>query len=124
MTNNISICSMNTRGLASKIKQCDVFDWLKREKTLYLLLTRQDWSSEIIYSSFSSESRRVTVAFRPSIDYTIQDINKDTSGNVMIIELEIYKFHVILLVLYGPNTDCPHFYDHIKDVLLDKENLH
>ena len=41
----------------------------------------------------------------------------------MIIELEINKFHVILVVLYGPNTDCPHLYDNIKDLLLAKENL-
>ena len=62
------------------------------------------------------------VAFGPRIDYTITVINKDPSGKFLIIELQINKFHLILVVLYGQNTDCPKFQDNIKDLLTNKEN--
>ena len=69
MCKNLTIGSMNVRGLANKQKRFDVFQLLKRKKnTIYclqevnvdykiILAHELDWDGKIIYSSVSSAAR-------------------------------------------------------------------
>ena len=41
---------------------------------------------------------------------SINSVNRDPDGRFLILDVAINGFHVILVNLYGPNSDEPEFY--------------
>ena len=44
-----------------------------------------------------------------SLDYKVLPIEKDDSGYYLVLDLEICSVQILLVVIYGPNNDCPEF---------------
>ena len=134
MKRQITISSMNVRGLTDAVKRKDVFNWLKDKRySIYCLQDihvgeknlkcfKEDWGAEVITSVNSSESRGIAILFAKKLDYEIVDVEEIERGNALVqLHTGELKFH--LCVLYGPNTDYPDFYIKLKNRLLQKENI-
>ena len=135
MKSQITISSMNVRGLTDTVKRKDVFNWLKIKRySIYCLQDihvgeknlkcfKEDWGAEVITSVNSSESRGIAILFAKNLDYEIVEVEEIESGNALVVQLHTgdLKFH--LCVLYGPNIDSPDFYINLKNRLLQKENI-
>ena len=80
-------------------------------------IVRAEWGYEAIFSSFSSQSRGVAILFKNNFEYNILNSYNDTSGNYLILDLEIDKRRMTLVNLYGPNTDEPNFYDKLHQLI-------
>ena len=126
---------MNVRGLTDCTKRLDVFNWFKGKKYSILCLLdihvgeknfnsfEKDWGSEVIISVKSSESRGVAILFMKDLDYKVLDIEKDSSGNLLLVRLRIGELEFHLCVIYGPNTDSLEFYTNLMNRLMLKENI-
>ena len=139
MDNQISIFSMNCRGLADKRKRRDVFDYLRNKKcNIYCLqdihidkkLERYvlaEWGLEGVICGFTSNARGVAILFDSrSFEFKKLKVKKDfDNGNFIMIEIETPYLSFVLINVYGPNTDNPDFYNSICNnvVQFDTENL-
>ena len=127
---NVKICSMNVRGLGNEEKRRDVFNWLKKKNhAIYCLQDIhvgdknktafcKDWGSEVILSAVSTESRGVAILFNENLDYKLLSVDRDDRGNLLVLELELQLEKLLLVVIYGPNSDNPVFHNDLKQRLL------
>ncbi len=109
MKSEISIVSLNVRGINDVNKRNSVYTWLKENKYDVCLLqetfctnvTRskydKTWKGESIHSlSNSSHSRGVSVLLNQNLTYKIISSHSDNDGRVILVNLEIndneYKF--------------------------------
>ena len=81
-----------------------------------------EWGYECIFNSYTSESRGVLVLINKNVDHKILNIDKDTNGNFLIIDLQLSNISCTLVTLYGPNQDKPEFFKNLQNILLEKEN--
>ena len=134
MSDNITICSLNTRGLSCKQKRKDVLNFLKQKKySIYCLqdthftekeekFIRSKWGYEIILNCYSSQSRGTAIFFNNNFEYKVNRTKKDTQGNKIVIEIEMHGKKFTLINIYGPNNDTPDFYESIKHDINSFEN--
>ena len=111
MADNITICSFNCQGLNDYKKRRDVLNYLRQKN--YSILCLQDthftknmetrieaeWGYRVIFNSFSSQSRGVAVLFRNNFELKIHSFDVDTSGNYIIIDLEIENHRLTLVTI-------------------------
>ena len=121
----LKILSVNCRGLGLIEKRLDVFNYLKSKQCdIYCLqdihstvgsemFIESQWGNRCLFSSFSSSSRGVAILFSKTVDYTVHDYINDPEGNYLIIDLTVDSNRFTLTSLYGPNQDCPSFYDNL-----------
>ena len=95
--------SFNTNGLGDSKKRRDIFTWLKKKKIDVIFLqethcTQQmesywkaEWGYEIIFSSYSSNSRGVAILFNNTFEFTINKKILDPNGRFIIIDIFIYN---------------------------------
>ena len=69
------------------------------------------------FSSHASNSRGVTILFRNSFQYEVHKEFIDPNGNYIILDMSIQGFRLSLVALYGPNADCPSFFENVKNKL-------
>ena len=65
------------------------------------------WGFECYFSSFSSNSRGVSIMFNNNFEFKVLKEKKDINGNYLVLDIELDKQKLTLLSLYGPNTDNP-----------------
>ena len=131
---DLSIFSMNVRGLGNRVKRRDMFQWLKEHKydisclqDVHITQTmesnvRSEWGGACVFSCFNSCSRGVAVLFKDALDITVHNQNIDTEGNYIILDLTVKDRRFTLCTVYGPNTDYPDFYVKVFDVITEMEN--
>jgi len=130
----ISLFSMNVRGLGNKAKRNDVLHWLSVHK--YDICCLQDihisekmkcdftdeWDGECICSTYRSNSRGVAVLFKRDVDLHIHNKYVDADGNFIILDLTVKGQRFSLCTVYGPNQDCPEFYVNLFQELQKLDN--
>ena len=134
MTNKITIASMNCRSLNDKLKRRDVIHKL-REKgfKIYCLqdtrfnkrieqFVRNEWGYKCLFASYKSNARGVAILFNNNFDYKIHDVKEDKKGNYIIVSLTINQEKIVLVNVYGPNSDSPNFYKELTQKLQEYEN--
>ena len=134
MADQITISSLNARGLGNKQKRRDVFDWLKKKShSIYCIqdfhctdsnkkLIEAEWGYTCIFSAYRSDSRGTAIMFNNNFEFTIHKSSSDPEGNFTAIDVELNKRRYTIITLYGPNTDKPDFYEGIKNVITGYEN--
>jgi exonuclease III len=134
MTVNLKIASMNVQGLGDRLKRKDVFNFLKtRNYNIYCIqdthfidkeeyLIRSQWGYDCFFSNFNSQSRGVAVLINNNFDFKLINMEKDTDGNLLIINCEIDTKLFTLICIYGPNRDDPGFYTNIKNKVCNINN--
>ena len=119
----LKILSVNCQGLGSIEKRLDVFNYIKAKQCdIYCLqdvhstpstenFIESQWGSHCLFSSYSSNSRGVAMLFGKSIDYHVHSHKSDPNGNYLLVDLTVDNNRFTLVSLYGPNNDCPMFFE-------------
>ena len=123
----VKILTFNCQGLGSVEKRLDVFNYLKTKQCqIYCLqdihsvksnvsFIRTQWKNDCIFSSGKSNSRGVAILFGNNFEHTVHNYIADEEGNYIIADLTVENSRFILINLYGPNKDCPAFFNNIID---------
>ena len=131
---NITIASLNARGLASNEKRKDVFSWLKdKQFSIYCLQDVHwvkeneptylaDWGLNCVFNSYRGNSRGVAILFNDNFQYEIHNSFADQNGNYLILDITICDNRMTLINMYGPNQDQPQFFQDIYTVTQSIDN--
>ncbi|VDI00905.1 Hypothetical predicted protein [Mytilus galloprovincialis] len=124
--NNITILSMNVRGLFSnKKKRLDVFDWAKGKHASIICfqethsskdvekIWEEEWGNTCIFCHHNNRSAGVSIMFKKGLDFTIHDTKFDQNGRYIVIDITLFEQRLTLVCLYGYNTDEPLLFDDI-----------
>lgn len=125
----------NVRGLNDRRKARLVQAYLQRHEVdicmlqethlihpAHKLLKSGRWG-EIYDAGNSKYSRGVAVLIRKGLHWQMSKVTKDNDGRYLIIHGRLYKEHVLLVNIYGPNTDMPSFFHSVGDLLLPNKNI-
>ena len=131
---SIQIASLNCRGLASREKRGEVFQFLKLKKFNICCLQdthfvnmdkeklRKEWGNECFFSCKSSNSRGVAILFGAGTAVNVLRSIEDNEGNFVILHIKLNDYDITLVSLYGPNIDSPEFYSELERYVLDFDN--
>ena len=129
-----SVCSLNVRGLGSKLKRDQVFHWLKEQnKSIYLLqethLNVQDkskWENEWEYKSFFSgnktNSEGVCILLNKLFACDITDYTDIIPGRLHAIGIKIDDKLLKIINIYGPNSDDISLFDKLHTYIAENED--
>ena len=121
----VRVLSANVRGLANHKKLVDVINYLNGQNPNIICLqdthlTQKNsyelsllFEGEIIIHGHQTNARGIAVLIKNNFDVTIEQVNK-TVENILTIDLKTYDMTVRLIVIYGPNTDSPAFFEHLE----------
>lgn len=130
----IKIISVNCQGLNDNLKRRDVFQYFRHQNcsTLCLIDTyftldmeqtvRVEWGYETYYSSFALNSRGIAIMFTNNFEFKVHEQLSDNYGNYLVLDISIEGKRITLLTIYGPNEDCPKFYENISDIISNLSN--
>ena len=127
LSNSLVIRTANCRGLRTHEKKVDVLNYLKNTEANVICLQDSHWlSSELreikhiwnnpcyIHGS-KTNSRGVAILFKSNFEFEVSNIQTDTEGNYMSIDLKVANdFTINIINVYGPNKDRPNFYNEIQ----------
>ena len=131
---NIRIASMNCRGLGSKDKRREVFEFLKLKRfnicclqdTHFINLDkeklRKEWGNDCFFSCKSSNSRGVAILFGAGTAVEVLRSREDNEGNFVILHIKLNEYDITLVSIYGPNLDSPEFYNELEKYVLNFDN--
>ena len=135
MSNDISVLSMNVRGLFSNMKKrTDVFNWAKNKNTSIVCFQethstedvetrwKDEWGNTCIFSHYNNRSAGVCVMFRKGLDFQIHNSAIDTKGRYIILDLTLLEQRLTFVCLYGYNTDEPCLFNEIFNKVLSFSN--
>ena len=132
--NMIKILSTNCRGLGDSGKRRDVFNYLREKKFgIYCLqdthftealepYIRAEWGGEIIFNSYTSNSRGVCILFSNFLEYKVHKSKADENGNLLVLDIEIENKRLTLVNICGPNQDSPDFFLNVQEIIEEFEN--
>ena len=130
----ITLISMNCQGLSSKTKRADTLNFLKSKRySIYMLqdthftnkeenYIRTQWGFDCFFNNFASNSRGVAILLNNNFESKVQRVEKDDSGNFLILDIQIEDNIITLVNIYGPNRDDPEFYKLILSKINDTDN--
>ena len=132
----ITICSLNCRGISGKKKRSDVMNYLRKKPYSIICLVdthftekeerfiRSEWGYEAYFNSFNSQSRGIAVFFKNNFEFKLHNTFKDSKGNVLLLDIEIENKRITLATVYGPNVDDPTFYEKLQNNIIKMGNNH
>lgn len=62
------------------------------------------------------------VLFNNNFELQLHKEKKDDEGNLLALDLSIDNNRITLVNIYGPNSDCPDFYDKVRVCFLELDN--
>lgn len=125
---------MNCQGLSNKDARADTLNFLRSKSySVYFLqdthftskdekYIRTQWGYECFFSNFSSQSRGVAILFNNNFEFQLHNIEKDDNGNKLILDITIEGKRVLLINIYAPNKDDPHFFHTIMADIVTYDN--
>ena len=75
------------------------------------------WDGEVLLHGIRTNSRGVAILLNNTFEYTIEEVVKDNTGNVMMLNLQLSDMTIKLINIYGPNSDDQKFYSTISNIL-------
>ena len=115
LKNNLSICSLNVRGLNKEIKRNSVFKWARKKQFDILMLQetyscsdnevkwKNEWGGNIVFAHGSKHSKGTMIMFKPSLDIQIKTEEIDPEGRFIILRLYFQSEIFALANIYAPN---------------------
>ena len=82
------------------------------------------WGYKCVFNSHTSNSRGVAILFNNDFELKLHKEKKDNNGNMLALDLSINEHRVNLINIYGPNTDSSEFFEALRDILIDMDNLY
>ena len=128
---NITISSANTQGLGlhSTRKATDVLSYYKERKIDIVCLQdthwvnsdepqiRKIWGGNCLLNGNKTNARGVAILFGNNFEYTVINVDRDTEGNRIIVDIKLSTCSVRLINIYGPNHDNPDFFANISQYI-------
>ena len=120
--NNLTICSLNVRGLANDRKFRETWQWLRNKKcSVYFLqethstesrasFWRNEWGYEAVFSSCTSARAGVSILFNKNVCFQVLKQHSDPHGRFIVIDVSSNEKVIMLVNLYAPNHDDPEFF--------------
>jgi len=132
MATEISICSLNVRGITEINKRTTIFAWLKENKYTVCFLQEtfctsaaktqinKNWNGEVIHSvSRSSHSKGVCILLSNNLNYDIISTHSDDDGRIVLVNLKIHDSEYTFVNIYAPNKvhDRSSFFKHLAQFI-------
>ena len=126
---NITVSSLNVRGLGNNEKRREVFQWLRKKNfSIYMLQEAHcterssgTWAAEWGYTAFFSglASNKAGVAILLNNNFTFNVLKQicDKEGRYIIIDLEVDELTLAICNIYAPNKDDPNFFQNVSEEL-------
>ena len=123
------ILSINCRGLACKKKRRDVFHYIRQKDfSIYFLqdthfdskleeYIKAEWGYECYFASNTTNARGVAILFNNNFEFKVKGVERDKGGNFIIMHIEAFERELLLVNVYGPNTDNPFFYNNLESLV-------
>ena len=114
---DVSIASLNVRGINDSVKRTSVFRWLRKNKfdVVFLQETycseknentwKNEWNGNIVYAHGSNHSKGTMILFKSGFDCKIIQQKCDSNGRFIILEIEVEGNVFILVNIYAPNKE-------------------
>ena len=132
----IVVSSVNCRGLQDIKKRTDVLDFLKNNihSNIFCLQDthwtdkdekqiRNIWNNPLIIHGLRTNARGVSILLKNNFEFKIINSFKDTTGNLILIDLLIgNEFSIRLINIYAPNIDTPQFFEYVETLLVNHSN--
>ena len=67
--------------------------------------TEKYWEGQIILHGLRHNARGVAILFKKNFEYSILHSEKDTEGNMILLDLKVSEITIRLINIYGPNTN-------------------
>ena len=127
-----NIVSQNVKGLQDKIKRRELFYHMKTKGNIVCLqethseaatesIWQNEWRGKALFSHGTSAARGVCVLFAESSQCEIIKVSTDDAGRYIIVNFQQNAEKYVLVNLYAPNEDKPHFFLEIFEKLLNFE---
>ena len=113
---NVSIITVNVRGLHKKSKKLSLFQWLKDNRIDIIFMQETfllekdekyfvaEWKGIAIHSfSDSNHSRGVSILCREGLDIKVIDKWESGTGRLLIVNFELEGFILTCVNVYAPN---------------------
>ncbi len=109
MAHDITICSLNARGLTDDVKRRDVFNWMRSKNyAIYCIqefhgrtnLENQyiaEWGGKCFFSLFTSNSRGVAILFNNNFEYTVHDCKQTVEGNILLLDISVFNHRMTIV---------------------------
>ena len=129
MARDVTILSINCRGLADVEKRNDVLHYLKTEKySIYCLqethfseeihsLITSEWGYKAYFNSCTSGKKGLAILINNKFEFTFVKLVTDDKGDFMLLQLKINDQTFTVVNLHSPNKDDPDFYDRVMGEL-------
>ena len=132
----LKIISFNANSIGKHPKRRQVLCFLeKKNPDLFIVVdtrfskevensVKSEWSGQVLFSSFTSQSRGVAIFIKKNLPVKVLDKFNDQEGNILGVLIEYENKRILLEGLYGPNSDCPAFYENEVFNKIDVWNPH
>jgi exonuclease III len=87
-------------------------------------MIRSEWGYESYTAGGTTNSRGVAVLMNNNFDLKVRNIERDQTGNWIILDITMLDMDITLVCLYGPNDDRPDFYHQVKNNIEKFGNPH
>ena len=130
----IKIVSLNCQGIGCPKKRRDVFNYIRSKNPSIVCLQdthftssienliESEWGYTTIFSSYQSNKRGVAILFKNNFEFIIHNSHRDQYGNMILLDISITDQRLTFVNIYGPNDDCPDFYDRLKESIFKQGN--
>lgn len=114
---DISIASLNVRGINHNIKREAIFHWARKQKFDILFLQetysdknteqtwKNEWNGDIIFAHGSKHSRGTMILFKPGLNFKLLNSKVDSNGRYIIAEIDMESKILVLVNIYAPNKE-------------------
>lgn len=131
---SVRFLSQNIKGMGSPIKRSRIFAHLKRLKPDLVFLQETHmrtkdqvrlkcpWVSEVFHSNFNSKARGVAILIGKSVQFSASKVISDKNGRYLIVTGTLFQVPILLINIYAPNFDDPHFMNKLFECLPSLNN--
>ena len=130
-SHDISVGSLNVRGINNDAKRKSVFNWAKKHKfdVTFMQETfssqeienswKSEWSGPILYSHGTKHGKGTMILFKPDFDFEIITENVDLNGRFIIVKIKVEGLILVLINIYAPNKENEKkgFFSNLSNIL-------
>ena len=124
---NITISSLNVRGLGNNKKRRETFQWLRKKN--YSIYRMQEvhrteksfgtWAAECgytaLFNGLATNKAGVAILFNNNFTFKVLKQLCDKEGRYIIIDLVVGELTLTICSIYAPSKDDPAFFQNVSE---------
>ena len=134
---NLSVVSLNVRGIREQTKRRSIFSYLKDQRANVYFLQEtysepadenmwiNEWGGKMFFSHGTNHSKGVCTLINPSVNLQIDYSYANTSGRIILVTIVLGSQKVSLCNIYAPNNQSSQleFMQELNNCIIDKTEL-